>query len=207
MTMILYFAPLACSMASRIALYEAGIDAEFQEVELLSKTLTGGGDYRSINPKGQVPALVLDDGRLVTEGPVVLLTIAALAPAAALAPPVGCEAPAELQAWLNMIATELHSGVFVPFMHPASPPDAKAFARLRVEPRYDYLESYLTNHHFLMAEFSVADAYLVTVLGWSEHCGIDLGRWPALAAYRARLRARPSVARAMGEEMALRQAA
>ncbi len=204
--MILYFAPLACSMASRIALYEAGLPADFREVVLSTKTLKSGGDYWAVNPKGQVPALALDDGRIVTEGPAVLQTIADLAPAAGLAPPAGTPGRTELQSWLNMIASELHAGGVYPQMHPAAPPEARAFARLRIEAVYDRLDKHLAGRDFLMDAFSVADAYLVTALGWTEPVGMDLGNWPALAAYRARLRARPAVARALGEELALRAA-
>lgn len=205
--MILYFAPLACSMASRIALYESGLPATFHEVVLSTKTLKAGGDFWAVNPKGQVPALALDDGRIVTEGPAVLQTIADMAPGAALAPAMGTPQRTELQSWLNMIATELHSGGFYPQMHPASPPEARAFARMRIEAGFDRLDRYLAGREFLMDGFSVADAYLVTALGWCEPVGIDLGRWPALADYRRRLRERPAVARALEEEVALRMAA
>jgi len=201
--MILYFAPLACSLASRIALHEAGIPAEFREVVLSTKTLKDGGDFLPVNAKGQVPALELADGTVITEGPAVLQYIADLAPAAGLAPPAGTLDRTRLQGWLNMLATELHSN-FVAFMHPASPPDAKAFATLRITPRLDLLAAHLAGRAYLMDDFSVADAYLVTILGWTEHCRIDLAVWPVLADYRARMRARPAVARALGEELALR---
>ena len=204
--MILYFAPLACSMASRIALYEAGLAAEFREVVLSTKALKDGGDFWAVNPKGQVPALALDDGRIVTEGPAVLQTIADMAPAGVLAPAAGTAERTEVQSWLNMIATELHSGGFYPQMHPASPPDARAFARMRIEQGFDRLDRHLAGREFLMDGFTIADAYLVTALGWCEPVGLDLGRWPALADYRQRLRARPSVARALAEELALRAA-
>lgn len=205
--MILYFAPLACSMASRIALHEAGLPAEFREVRLMTKQLTDGSDYLPINPKGQVPALRLDDGRLVTEGPAVLQTLVDLAPAGRLGPAAGTPERTELQGWLNMMATELHSAVFVPFMHPLSPPEAKQFALLRLQRPFDHLNRHLDGRDFVMESFNVADAYLVTILGWTEHCGIDLAQWPVLAAYRARLRQRPAVAQALGEEAALRAAA
>ena len=112
--MILYFAPLACSMASRIALYEAGLPAEFREVVLSTKAVKGGGDFWAVNPKGQVPALALDDGRIVTEGPAVLQAIADMAPASRLAAAAGTPERTELQSWLNLIASELHSGGFYP---------------------------------------------------------------------------------------------
>jgi glutathione S-transferase len=203
----LYFTPMACSLATRIALYEAGVEAGFQEVMLSSKTLRDGGDYLPINAKGQVPALVLEDGTIITEGPAILQFIADLRPDLGLAPPAGTLARTRLQGWLHLIGAELHSAGFVPFMHPAAPPEAKAFARLRIEPKFDYLERHLSDRETLMDGFTIADAYLVTVLGWCEHCGIALSGWPALAAYRERMRARPHVARAMGEELSLRAAA
>ena len=206
-TVTLYFAPLACSMASRIALHEAGIPAVFRQVNLMTKTLAAGGDYWAINPKGQVPALALGDGTILNEGPVVLQAIADMAPDSGLAPAAADPARRDMMMWLNMIATELHSAVFVPYMHPAAPPKARAFALVRLEPRFNLLDAHLADREFLMDGFTIADAYLVTVLGWTEHCGIDLERWPALAAYRARLRQRPSVALALAEELSLRQAA
>jgi glutathione S-transferase len=205
--MILYFAPLACSMASRIALHEAGLAADFREVVLSTKALKAGGDFRDVNAKGQVPALELDDGRIVTEGPAVLQTIADMASPGVLAPASGTPERTELQSWLNMIASGLHSGGFYPQMHPASPPEARAFARMRIADSFDHFERHLTGRTYLMDSFTVADAYLVTALGWCEPVGIDLGRWPALLAYRFQLRERPSVARALSEELALRAAA
>lgn len=206
--MILYFAPLACSMASRIALYEADLASDFREVVLSTKQLKAdGSDYWAVNPKGQVPALALDDGRIITEGPAVLQAIADMAPESALAPPAGSPARTELQGWLNMIASEIHSGGFYPQMHPAAPPEARAFARMRIATGFDRLERHLTGRETLLDRFSVADAYLVTALGWCEPVGIDLTQWPVLHAYRQRLRERPTVAHALGEELALRGAA
>lgn len=206
--MILYFAPLACSMASRIALYEAGLPSDFREVVLSTKRLKAdGSDYWAVNPKGQVPALALDDGRIITEGPAVLQAIADMAPEAGLAPPARSPARTELQGWLNMIASEIHSGGFYPQMHPAAPPEARAFAKMRIATGFDRLERHLTGRDTLLDQFSVADAYLVTALGWCEPVGIDLTQWPVLHAYRQRHRERPTVARALSEELALRAAA
>lgn len=206
--MKLYFAPLACSLACRIALDEARLAADFEEVVLSTKTMKrDGSDFRAINPKGQVPALVRDDGSLLTEGVVVLQWIADQAPERGLAPPPGSEARLALQAWLNMIAGELHAGGFVPQMHPAAPPEARAFARLRIGERYALVAAHLAGRDWLMDRFTVADAYLLAVLNWTEHAGMDLNDWPVLAAWRARVRQRPSVARAMATELALRQAA
>ncbi len=200
--MDLYFAPLSCSMATRIALYESGLDANFHQVVLTTKQTTDGADYLAVNPKGQVPAMLTPDG-LLTEGPAVLQYVADRAPAARLAPPAGTRARYLLQQWLNYIATEIHKGVFYLIFNPAVPAEAKAFAREAVVPRYRFLSEHLADRPFLLDEFSVADAYLVTTLGWAAPAGIDLAAWPVLAQYAQRLRERPAVARAMQEELAL----
>lgn len=200
--MDLYFAPLSCSMATRIALYESGLDANFHQVVLTTKQTTEGADYLAVNPKGQVPAMLTPDG-LLTEGPAVLQYVADRAPAARLAPPAGTRARYLLQQWLNYIATEIHKGVFYLIFNPAVPAEAKVFAREAVVPRYRFLSEHLADRQFLLDEFSVADAYLVTTLGWAAPAGIDLAAWPVLAQYAQRLRERPAVARAMQEELAL----
>lgn len=200
--MDLYFAPLSCSMATRIALYESGLDANFHQVVLTTKQTTDGADYLAVNPKGQVPAMLTPDG-LLTEGPAVLQYVADRAPAARLAPPAGTRARYLLQQWLNYIATEIHKGVFYLIFNPAVPAEAKVFAREAVVPRYRFLSEHLAGRQFLLDEFSVADAYLVTTLGWAVPAGIDLAAWPVLAQYAQRLRERPAVARAMQEELAL----
>lgn len=205
--MELYFAPLSCSLASRIALYEAGIPAEFHQVTLSTKKLADGRDYLAINPKGQVPALRLDSGDILTEGPAVLQYIADLAPAAKLAPAAGTPARYKLQQWLNYISTEVHKALFYAMFNPASPPEAKAFARDVLLPvRYEFLSNHLKDREHLLDEFSIADAYLVTTLNWAAPAGVDLAKWPVLAAYHRRLAGRPAVAKAFGEELALRAA-
>lgn len=205
--MDLYFAPLSCSLASRIALYEAGIPATFHQVTLMTKKLADGRDYLGINPKGQVPALRLDDGEILTEGPAVLQYIADRAPAGKLAPVAGSPARYKLQQWLNYISTEVHKALFYTMFNPASPHDAKAFARDVLLPqRYAFLSDHLKDREHLLDTFTVADAYLVTTLNWAKPAGVDLAKWPVLAAYHQRMAARPAVAKAMGEELALRAA-
>jgi glutathione S-transferase len=205
--MDLYFAPLSCSMASRIALYEAGLPANFHQVTLMTKTLADGRDYLGINPKGQVPALRLDNGEILTERPAVLQFIADQAPAGKLAPAAGSPARYKLQQWLNYISTEVHKAVFYMIFNPASPPEAKAFARDVLLPaRYEFLSDHLKDRDHLLENFTVADAYLVTTLNWAKPAGVDLSRWPVLAAYHQRLAQRPAVAKAIGEELALRAA-
>jgi glutathione S-transferase len=200
--MNLYFAPLACSMSTRIAFYEAGATAQFTQVDTRHKLLAEGGDFRAVNPIGQVPVLRTEDGWLLTENAAILPYVADRFPEAGLAPadPAG---RARLQQWLGFIGTELHKAVFTPLLDPAAPEGAKAYARSKTASRLDALQQHLAGREYLLDCFSVADAYLVTVLNWAPYCGIDLAPWPAVAAYQQRLLQRPSVARALGEEMAL----
>jgi glutathione S-transferase len=199
--MELFFAPLSCSMATRIALYESGQDAKFTQVTLSNKTTADGRDYWGINPTGQVPALLTDDMGILAEGPAVLQYVADRAPAAGLAPAAGTPARYKLQQWLNYISTEVHKSVFAQIFNPATPPETKEYARKIIGQRYDRLSKHLDGREFLLDQFTVADAYLVTTLGWTDPAGIDLKPWPVLVAYRDRLRQRPSVAKAIGEEM------
>ena len=204
--MQLYFAPLSCSMATRITLYELGLEAEFHQVVLMTKQLVAdGSDYLAINPKGQVPALRTDSGDILTEGPAILQYVADLDPDHRMAPAAGTIERAELQQWLNYIATEVHKAVFYFLFNPASPPEAKAFARDTLLPtRYDFLSRHLEERDHLLEQFSVADAYLATSLNWAAPAGVDLAQWPVLKAWHERILARPAVARAIGEELALR---
>lgn len=206
--MELFFAPLSCSLASRIALYEADIDAGFHQVVLATKRLTTGENYADLNPKGQVPALKTPDGSILTEGPAVLQFIADSAPASHLAPPAGTMARYRLQQWLNYLSTEVHKAVFYMIFNPASPPEVKAFARHQLLPvRYQFLSEHLEDQAYLLDTFTVADAYLFTTLNWAGPAGVDLANWPILDAYRKRLMERPAVARALSEELALRASA
>jgi glutathione S-transferase len=204
--MDLYFTPMTCSLAPRIALYEAGAEARFHEVALGDKTLKdGGGDYRAVNPKGQVPALRVD-GLVLTEVPAVLQYIADLNPEAGLAPPPGSPARYELQMWLNFVGGEVHKGIFYPIFN--GPPETHAFCRETLLPRaFAHLSAHLEGREYLMDGFTVADAYLFTALNWAFAAGIDMRQWPVLVAYRQRMMERPAVARAFAEEMALRAAA
>jgi len=208
MTLDLYFAPLSCSLATRIAIYDAGLDGRFHQVVLATKRLSDGSDYLAVNPKGQVPALRTADGNILTEGPAVLQYVADLAPQSGLAPPAGTPARYELQMWLNYVSTEVHKAVFYTLFNPAAPQEARAFAREQLLPaRYDHLSGHLDGRDFLLDGFTVADAYLVTTLNWAAPAGVNLARWPVLAGYHRRLSERPAIARAFAEEFALRQAA
>ncbi|WP_293676166.1 glutathione S-transferase N-terminal domain-containing protein [uncultured Phenylobacterium sp.] len=203
--MDLYFAPLSCSLATRIAIYEAGLPARFHQVTLSTKTLADGQDYLAVNPKGQVPALRTDGGEILTEGPAILQYVADLAPDSGLAPVAGELDRYRLQQWLNYIATEVHKGIFYTLFNPATPVEAKGFARdALLPPRYAYLSAHLAEREHLLDGFTVADAYLFTTLNWAAPAGVDLSDWPVLQAYRERLLGRPAVARAVSEEAALR---
>jgi glutathione S-transferase len=205
--MKLYFSPLACSLAVRMALYEAGIDSGFEEVDLATKRTRAGDDYRQINPRGQVPALVIDDGTLLTEVPAILQYAAGLAPGRGLLPADGSLDHALVQQWLNYVATEIHKGIFYLMFNPHAPAEAKAFAAGLLPGRYDFVATALTGRDYLVGHrFTVADAYLVTTFAWADAAGIDLSPWPAITAYRDRLLARPAVGRAVAEEVALLKA-
>lgn len=200
--MKLYFSPLACSLASRITLYEAGADAAFEEVDSKTKRTASGRSFHELHPLGLVPALELPSGKLLTENAAVLQYLARAYPEADLAP-TDAEGLAELQRWLCFIGTELHKALFTPLLVRQAGPDAKAYALGLAESRLSYVDQHLTGREFLLERFSVADAYLFTILNWSQATPVDLRRWAALGAYQARLRERPSVARAFREELAL----
>jgi len=203
--MNLYFSPMACSLATRIALYEAGADAQFTSVDTRAKRVEDGSDFLAITAMGQVPALRTDEGFLLTENTAVLQYVADRFPSAHLAPPPGPER-ARLQQWLGFIGTELHKALFVPLLDPKAPADVKTYARDKAALRLGLLQDHLSKHEFLLDRFSVADAYLTTVLNWGQYSGIDLAQWPAVQDYYQRMIKRPSIAKAVGEEFALYRA-
>lgn len=198
--MKLYYAPGACSLASHIALREAGVAFEAVKVEGRGAKTAGGVDYLTVTPKGYVPALALDDGEVLTEGTAILPFIGDLNPAATLAPAPGTRARYRLYEWLGYVATEMHKN-FGPFFAPGTTDEQKAAARANLGKRFDFVQQSLAGRTFLLgADFSVADAYLFTVLGWTSYVGIDLGQWPVLKAWHAGVAARPAVQDAMRAE-------
>lgn len=201
----LYFSPLACSMATRIALYEAGATANFICVDTKAKRVADGSDFLAINPMGQVPVLLTDSGELLTENAAVLQHVADQFPASGLAPQGGMPRY-RLQQWLNFVTSELHKVVFVPLLDPTSNDGAKSYARAKSAQRLGFLNAHLDGRDYLLDGFTVADAYLVTVLNWGRFSGVDLAAYPAVHGYYQRLCAHPSVARAMAEEVAEYQA-
>lgn len=205
--MDLYFSPLACSMASRVALYEAGAEANYLEVDPPTKTvLSDGTDFRTVNPIGLVPTLRTDDGVVLTENAAILQYIADRFPQSGLGAAAGIERT-RLHQWLCFIGTELHKGLFIPVLDRKAPQETKAYALEKNLSRLDYLDNYLKGRDFLLDQFSVADAYLVTVINWTMATPpIELAKWLSVKAYYERLRQRPSVARAIAEEFELYKA-
>ena len=204
--MELFFAPLACSMSSRIALAEAGAAVNLVEVDThAGRVLATGEDYREINPLGYVPALRLDDGTVLTENAAILQFIADEHPAAGLAPPKSDPlARARLRQWLSFIGTELHKGLMLPLLGRETPPEVKAWTIRKYASRLAYLDDKLKGREFLLDRFSVADAYLATILNWTQATPeIDLAAYPYVKAYLERMRQRPSVAAALGVEAPL----
>jgi glutathione S-transferase len=201
--MKLYFSPLACSLATRIALYEAGADAEFVEVDPKTKQiLPDGGDYRAIYELGLVPALALEDGTLLTENAAILQYVAERYPEAQLAPRDAL-GRALLQQWLCFIGTELHKALYVPLLRRELPAAVHAHALDKAPSRLAWLARRLEAADHLLDSFSVADAYLVSILNWSTVTPVDLAPYPAIGAYLKRMYARPAVARAISEEKRL----
>jgi len=199
----LYFSPMACSLASRIALYEASAaEVRFIEVDPKTKRTADGADYRQIYPLGLVPLLRLDDGSLLSENAAILQYIAARYPQAKLAP-IDDVGRAHLQQWLCFIGTELHKGLFTPLFDQKAPAGTREYTLKKYELRLKYLNDRQSSREFLLDRFSVADAYLYTILNWTVPTQVDLTPWPAIKAYHERLRTRPSVAKAFAEEMAL----
>lgn len=200
--MELFFSPLACSMATRIAFYEAGYDARYTLVDTKAKQLPDGSDFLAINPLGMVPVLRLDDGSLLTENIAILSHVADCLPHAKLAPADGVERARFLQ-WLGFTSTELHKAVFTPLLDRNASAEAKRYGRDKLGSRLDVLHARFAEHDWLLDSFSAADAYLTVVLSWTQYCDIDLAQWPAVQAYYERVTARPAVARAMSEELEL----
>ncbi|MDE2118478.1 MAG: glutathione transferase GstA [Betaproteobacteria bacterium] len=198
--MKLYYAPGACSMASHIALHETGMPFEIEKVDFATKKTAGGGDFMQINPKGYVPAVRLDDGSILTECGAILQYIADQKPGSGLAPKAGTMERYRLQEWLTFIGTEIHK-TFSPLFNKAAAEEVKTNARNLLNKRLGYVETQLANKPYLMGDgFSVADAYLFTVVNWSNFTGFDLSQFPRLREYMARVGARQTVQAAMKAE-------
>ena len=198
--MKLYYSPGACSLSPHIVLCESGLAFEAVLASTKTHKLADGTDFYSINPKGYVPLLELDDGQRLSEGPAIVQYIADQVPDKHLAPAWGTMERYRLIEWLNFISTEIHK-TFGPMFNPATPEEYKAMSRTRVTDRLTWVDSQLEGKTWLLGEtFSVADAYLFTVANWAQFVGVDISGLARLGAYRGRVAARPAVQQAMKAE-------
>lgn len=198
--MKLYYSPGACSLSPHIVLCELGLPHDLERVDLKTHVTASGADYYSINPKGYVPALELDDGQLLTEGPAIVQFLADRKPEAGLLPPAGSLERARVQEWLTFIGTELHKN-FSPLFRPTTSDDWKAAALANIERRLGYINDRLADRAYLTGDrFCVADAYLFTVARWTQPMKIDLAPWPHVAAFLQRVAERPGVQAALRAE-------
>lgn len=202
----LYFSPMACSLASRVALMEADLDAHYHQVHLATKKVAeDDGDFRGISSKGAVPVLVLDNGERLTESAAVLQYIADLKPERGLAPPPGDPDRYRLQEWLSFVGAEIHKAFLFPtFWYKDDASLAKP--RARITQTLSVPSAHLADREFLVGQrFTVADAHLTWALLLLRPAGVDIAQWPSLSAYLERMQARPAVRDAIATEMALRK--
>lgn len=191
--MKLYYSPGACSLAPHIVLEELGLPYETEKVDLKAKLTASGQDFLAVNPKGYVPALLLENGELLTEGPAIMQYLADQAPAKQLAPANGSLERYRLQSWLTFIGTELHRN-FSPFFNPAATDEWKRVALAALQRRFTYVNDQLAGRDYLLdSGYSVADVYLFVVLGWGKYIQLDVSGWAHLQAWQARVGARPAV--------------
>ena len=198
--MKLYFSPGACSLSPRIVLMEAGLPFTAEKVDTKSKKTAGGADYLGINSKGAVPALELDDGQVLTEGPAIVQYLADLKPDSGLAPRAGTFERYRLMELLNFLTSEVHKG-FSPLFKSDTPAETRKISIDNLAKRFDWLSAKLARGKFLMGDtFTVADAYLFTMLRWTKPVHIELSKWPVLTDYLARVGGRPKVQEALQAE-------
>ena len=197
--MKLFYSPGACSLSPHIALHEAGLKFDVEKVDMSNKT-TSMGDFMKINPKGYVPALILDNGDVLTEGAVIVQYIADQKPELKLMAKPGSIERYRTQEWLNFVSTELHKG-FGPLFNKTTPEEVKEAAREKLMKRFDFVAKHLEKNHFLMGtQYTVADGYLFTVMTWAERMKVDLARWPSLMGFLERMKNRPATHAAMKAE-------
>lgn len=200
--MKLYYSPGACSLSPHIVARELGLDIALEAVNLGTKVTATDADFKAVNPKGYVPALVLDDGSLLTEGAVIVQYLADQKPEAGLLAPAGTMERYRTQEWLNFVGAEIHKG-FSPLFRKDCPEEWKTTVRATLAARIAVVEAHLTTNDYLMGtKFTVADAYLFTVLGWSKWTGVDLGEFKHVGAYLSRIAERPGVQAALAAEKA-----
>jgi len=198
--MKLFYFTGACSMSPHIVALEAGVAVTLVKTDVKTKKTAEGADYLSINSKGSVPALQLDDGRVLTEGPAIVQYLADLKPDSKLAPKAGTFERYQLMEILNYITSEIHK-TFSPLFNPATTPEGREATIATLGKKFDWISGFLGNKTYLLGDtFTVADAYLFTVVNWSHFVKVDLSKWPALVAYQARVAARPKVQEALKAE-------
>jgi glutathione S-transferase len=197
--MKLYYAPHACSLAPHIVLRELDLPFELVRVDNRTKKTETGADFLAINPKGYVAALQLDNDEVLTEGPALLQYLADLRPDSNLAPANGTFERVRMQEWLNFVSTEIHGGLGWLFNSQFAD-EVKAQIKEKLFKRFAVLSQTLERQDYLMGEFRVVDAYLFTVLRWVPLFAIDLGQWPALVRFQARIDQRPAVKAALAAE-------
>jgi len=198
--MKLYYTTGACSLSPHIVMLEAGLPFTLEKVDLATKKTAAGADYLAVNAKGSVPTLQLDDGSTLTEGPAIVQYLADLKPESGLAPRAGTMERYRLMEILNYLTSEVHKG-FSPLFNPKISADWKASALAGLNKKFEWLTGFLEGKTFLLGStFTVADAYLFTLLSWTGHVGIDLGKWPVLSAYVSNIAQRPKVQQALKEE-------
>jgi glutathione S-transferase len=204
--MKLYYFPGACSLSPHIVLREAGAKFDLSKVDFASRKTAEGEDYYSINPKGAVPALKLDNGEVLTEGAAIVQYIADKHGATALAPAAGTMERVRLQEWLNFIGSEVHKG-FAPLFNPQTPEEYRVIAKENLAKKFTHLDKVLGERDYLMGKtFTVADAYLFTVMNWRHMHKIDISAYKNLSAYLDRVGSRPKVKEAMQAEGLLKVA-
>ena len=206
--MKLYYTPGVCSLSPHIVLNEAGIAYELEKVDLKTKKTETGKDYNTIAEKGSVPLLVLDNGETLTEGVAIVQYLADLKPESGLAPKGGTLERARLQEWLNYITSEMHKVHYALFNPQVVGPQAVEVYTKKLKATYDYVSSKLKGKQYLLGDqFTVADAYLFTVINWHNFVNIDLSPWPVLVEYQKRVSSRPKVQQALKAEGLLDQKA
>jgi glutathione S-transferase len=205
--MKLYFAPGACSLASHITAREAGLPIELKRADTKTKKLEDGSDFFAVNSKGAVPALRLDDGQVLTEGVAIMQYLADQKPESNLAPKSGTLERYRVQEWLNYITSEVHKS-FSPLWTASNEQAVKDYALTNLKKKFDWINTQLVGKKYLTGDtFTVADAYLFTVVNWTNPLGIDLAQWPVLKEFQARVAGRPKVQEAMEAEGLIKKAA
>jgi glutathione S-transferase len=197
----LFYKPGTCSLSPHIVLREAGLPFQLVKVDTRNDRMADGGSYKAVNPRGYVPAIKVDgEADVITEGPAIVQYIADQAPERKLAPPPGTIARTRLQEALNYVGTELHKG-FSPLFNPKAPDEWKALVREQMGAKLALLDAQFAHRTYFVGDsFTVADAYLFVVLGWTKYVGLDLATWPHLAAFHARISQRPAVQEALKAE-------